>query len=266
MPYPPSELPPGWYNPADRVPRRDQMVRVLTRHGVDHRAQFLVTHTDSWPSGAAWLVSNGREALTFAEVVSWSPDPNTPPPKRSPQGKAEPPGQRPAILNEVLIEVERTGTLLRLLPSGQLDWSPHPDIPTLRLLSYRLVRIVARIGWILDLDRVEVLFEPDLPELQSPEEVIATYAANESDVQKYAVSLTAQDLRAPWLLERNGASLAHLPRGDALRTFGLTPLVYHRGELALLLTALGIRVPRPYPLWPIGDTSAETSPLPTSDV
>ena len=71
------------------------------------------------------------------------------------------------------------------------------------------------------------------------------------------MSMTADGLRAPWRLQRDGMLSAQLPRGDALRTFGLTPLVYHRGELSLLLTMLGVDVPHPYPLWTIKE-----APLP----
>ncbi len=235
-------------------------MRVLTRHGVDHRAQFVVAHTDAWPSGASWMASHGRAPLPFAEVVSWSPDPDTPLPAPSaPHKPSEPtaPAPRPAILSEVLIEVERTGAVLRLLPPDQLDWSPHPDIPSLRVLSGRLVRLVARIGWILELESVELLFEPDLPHLQTPDEIVETYTANEETVHETVAGLTGDDLRAPWLLERNGEPVARLTRGDALRSFGLTPLVYHRGELALLLTAIGIGVPHPYPLWAFKEAAVD---------
>lgn len=262
----PPDLPPGWYNPAHRVPRRDQIVRILMRSGVDHRAQFVVAHTDAWPSGASWLVLGGQTSLPFADVVSWSPDPNTPPPKPKPRApKASEHalnGVRPAILTEVLIEVERTGTLLRLLPPDQLDWSPHPDIPSLRTLSWRLVRLVARIGWILDLGRVDVQFEPATlgdDDLQSPEGILEAYVANEEAVRQAVESLTAASMRAPWQLEREGHTVAHLPRGDALRTFGLTPLVYHRGELGLLLTALGVGTPHSSPLWPFAAPSPESA-------
>lgn len=255
-------IPPGWLDPRTQIPRRDQIVRVLTAHGTDHAAQFVVVHTNDWPSGASWLLRSHGDSIPFTEVVAWSPDPEAHPPREEgpePEIPAATPAARPAIIEEVLTEVERTGAVLRLLPVEPIDWSPHPDIPNLRVLAQRLVRIVARIGWIMDLDGVELSFEPDLPDLQSPEELVETFEANADTVREWAEKLDGAALRAPWLLERNGVQVTRLPRGNALRVFGLTPLVYHRAEVALLLTAMGIRVPHPYPLWAFADEHRSAS-------
>ena len=258
-------IPPGWADPATQIPRRDQIVRVLTAHGTDHAAQFVVVHTDDWPSGASWSLRSRDETLPFAEVVAWSPDPEAHPPHENndPEDPAAPeaatPSPRPALFDEVIDEVDRTAAVLRLLPVEPIDWSPHPDIPNLRVLAHRLVRIVARVGWILELDSIELSFEPDLPDLPTPGEIVETFEANATTIREMADRLGGEDLRAPWLLERNGVPIVRLPRGNAVRVFGLTPLVYHRAEVALLLTAMGIHVPHPYPLWAIRDAPTPDS-------
>ena len=265
------ELPDGWHDPAQRVPRQGQEVRVWTRRGVDRLARFVVSHTDHWPAGASWVVEQGQNALPFEAAVAWSPHLDRPypasrpdpqpsaPPAPAPAARAEPaPSGRPAILREVTVEVAETGDVLRRLPASQLDWSPHPSIPSLRVLALRLVRLAARIEWIMDLDSVETAFEPDLPHLAEPDEIIATFLANAGSVEALARRLGPDDLRAPWTLERNGAQIAQLPRGDALRQFGLTPLVYHRGEAALLMTAVGVHVPDPCPVWSFRGAPAQT--------
>ena len=266
MPDAASSLPDGWHDPAHRVPRQGQDVRVWTRRGSDRQARFAVAYTDHWPAGASWTVDQGERALPFEEVLAWSPRLDQPypaaqpapapvpaPAPSAPAAEPAPPGPappaRPAILREVTAEIAQTGDVLRRLPSSQLDWSPHRSIPSIRVLALRLVRLVARIEWVLDLDSVETAFEPDLPHLSEPDEIIATFLANAESVNALAGRLTAADLRAPWVLERNGEPVARLPRGDALRQFGLTPLVYHRGEAALLMTAVGVDVPSPCPQW-----------------
>lgn len=260
-----SSFPPGWLDPRTQIPRRDQIVRVLTTHGTDHAAQFVVVHTEEWPSGASWLLRGNGESIRFREVVAWSPDASAHPPREAPvrpeaPAADGPPPPRPAILDEALTEVDRTGAVLRLLPVEPIDWSPHPDIPNLRVLAQRLVRIVARMGWIMELEGVELSFEPDLPDLRTPDEIVATYEANADTVREWADRLDGAALQAPWLLERNGVQVTRIPRGNALRVFGLTPLVYHRAEVALLLTAMGIRAPHPYPLWSVADTPSAPPP------
>ncbi|MGB3544839.1 DinB family protein [Rubrivirga sp.] len=254
-----------WYSPSTRIPRRDQVVRILVDSGVDHEARFVVEHTDDWPSGAWWELTNGRASHPFDRVEQWSPDPSA----RPPQNEAEPPvpaahppteadkqpprNTTPAILNETLQEIERTGEVLKLFPTSHYDWSPHPDIASIRVLALRLVRIVARMGWILELETLELMFEPDLPDFAEPDHIAETYAANASTVRDLIPSLTGEHLRQRWTLERNGQVVAAMERGEALRQFGLTPIVYHRGEAAVLMTALGLKAPHPYPLWAFED-------------
>lgn len=255
-PPPPDE----WHDLAARVPRRDQIVRIRTVQGTDHVVQFVVAHTENWPSGAWWAFQSGDRTLPFHAVASWSPNPHARLPEPSPSpprtGAGGDPEPRPAIFVEAFAEIERTETVLRLLPVEPIDWSPHPDVPNLRTLAQRLVRIVARMGWILELDSMELSFEPDLPDLKTPGELAATFAANAETVRAAAESLDGGALRSTWVLERNGLPIVKLPRGNAFRQFGITPLVYHRAEIALLLTAMSLPVPHPYPLWAFTDAPA----------
>ena len=240
-------------------------MRIVVESGVSHKAAFVVEHTDDWPTGAWWELTNGRSSLPFGRVALWSPDPDARPPKDEPEPQDEPdsdleaekdPDAPPAILSETLLEIERTGEVLKLFPTSHYDWSPHPDIASIRTLALRLVRIVARIGWILELETLELMFEPDLPDFAEPSEIAETFAANADTVRSLIPSLRGEDMRQSWKLENNGGVVAEMPRGEALRRFGLTPIVYHRGEAAVLLTSLGLKAPHPYPLWAFEDTPA----------
>ncbi|MEM0961348.1 MAG: hypothetical protein AAGK21_02250 [Bacteroidota bacterium] len=238
---------------------------VLLPTGVAQEAIFEVVHTENWPSGASWEFTNGHASLPFTDVRAWSPDPTAQPPAHQAQtSRVAPSGggtaqlggaPAPAIVKETIEQIDLTATVLRMMPSNQYDWSPHPEIATLRTLSRRLVRIVARIGWILDLEAVELSFEPDLPDFDDADTAIMTYSANADMVRDLLPNITAETLRRPWRLERNGVVIETMPCGGALRRFGITPIVYHRGEAAVLLTALGQRAPHPYPLWAFQDES-----------
>lgn len=269
-------LSPGWFSPSERVPRKDQTVRVSMGAGSTHVARFVVEHTHEWPSGASFALANGHRVVPFAEVAAWAPDPETTTPPFAPTddetadetpdavstdrhaANRRAPDAAPAIVAEIGTEVARTEALLRLLPADQLDWSPHPDLPSLRILARRLIRIVARIRWIAELDSVEASFEPDLPVFDSVADLVATFHASAASAAEIAPHLTGATLRAPWTLERNGDPVVQMARGEALREFGLRPLVYHQAEIALLLVSMGLPVPHPYGRWPF----AEVAPRP----
>ena len=263
----------GWFSPSERVPRKDQPVRIANAAGATFEATFRVEHTRDWPSGAAWEHANGHSLLRFADVAAWSPEPYTTVPAFVPVLAAPPDPEEaeeptiplgavvPALVRETTLEIERTGALLRLMPPDQLDWSPHPDLPTLRTLARRLIRTVARIRWILEIDTIETSFEPDLPPLESLEDLVETYQASAATAAEMTPRLSGSALREAWTLERNGEPLQRLERGEALREYGLRPLVYHQAEIALLLVSMGLPVPHPYPLWTFTEAP---KPEPTS--
>ena len=248
--------PPAWHDTAAAVPRKGQTVRILTRYGADHEAQFVVAFTSDWPSGAWWSIQNGRVALPFAEAVAWSPDPGARPPRATSAPKAGAAGSPPALVGEVLTEVGRVGGLIRLIPSSSADWTPHPDVAPPRTIAWRLAQIVARLELIFSLDRVELGLESPPSDAGPLDAIELAYAASARAAAEAARSASAASLRAPWQLERDGEAVVMMPRGNAVRAFGMAPLVYHRGELGVLLTALGVAVPHPYPLWSFGESAA----------
>jgi len=229
-------------------------VRILTLQGVSHDAEFEVEFTEDWPEGVSWRLSSGEFAIPFSDVVVWSPDPAATPAPAVVAAAAraaplEPGAVPPAITFEIEHELGQTEAVLRCIPAGHLDWTPHPAVPTLRALGERLVRIVARIGWILELDALDLAFEPVLERADGLEDILTAYQANEEVVRTLARAVTGALLRAPWTLDRNGSPVASVTRGEALRRYGLTPVVYHRGEIGLMLAAIGVPAPHPYPEW-----------------
>lgn len=249
-----------WHDPKKRLPRSAQLVQILTKRGSRHAARFEVAYTEMWPEGASWTLQQTGAAVPFEAVAVWSPDvgaarPSLVDPTEVAEVAASTPGPPPAIATEVVTEIVRTGDMLRQIPPAHLDWSPHPQVPTLRTLALRLVRIVARVGWILDLDSIELTYEPDMSDLQTLDQMMATYLANQRAVRRLAADTDGANLREMWQLERNGAVVVRLARGNAVRLFGLVPVVHHRAEMALMLTALGIRTEHPYAPWAFEDTA-----------
>ncbi|WP_412067882.1 hypothetical protein [Rubrivirga sp. IMCC43871] len=247
-----------WLDPKSRLPRSAQLVQILTTRGSRHAARFEVAYTEMWPEGASWTLQQTGAAVPFEDVAVWSPDVGAPRPGLAPSAEGGlttvgPAGAPPAIASEIVTEIVRTGNMLRQIPHAHLDWSPHPQVPTLRTLALRLVRIVARVGWILDLDSIELTYEPDLSELRTIDEMVTTYLANQRAVRRLAAETDGATLREMWQLERNGAVVVRLARGNAVRLFGLVPIVHHRAEMALMLTALGIRTEHPYAPWAFED-------------
>lgn len=251
MPFSLSELPAGWNRLEDRIPRRNQRVRIVKANGLDLEAQFEVAHTSNWPSGASWRVGGQEATLPFEDVVAWSLNATVPLADAvsgdAPQVYAR--SLEARILQEVSLDIRQTRQLLQLIPPRFLDWTPKPHVASIRAHARRLVAVVARTQWILDLDEVEDYLEPEVPALEGLPEILRAFDAKAAAVEERVEASMEQDLAAPWRLMRNGHLLVELPRGNALQEFSLTPLAYSRGALALLLSALGVPTPSPDPIW-----------------
>lgn len=248
---------PGWFDPQVRLPRKGQEVWVRTKDSREQPARFDVAFTHGWPQGVSWAVESQPVALRFVDVVLWIPLDAFPGVMSAPEALPEPREGEPGVpandglglARELREALDHTATVLSVLHDGQMEWSPHPSIPTLRVLACRVVRIVARIRWMIELESVERSFEPDLPDLQTANAVRSTFSADADELDTLIDSLATETLQQPWTLERDGEVLTRQSRSDALRAYGLGPLLTHRAEMALLMTAMNVPVPHPYQTW-----------------
>ncbi len=253
-------LSPGWTSPSQRVPRLDAHVLIQTLAGHVQQAQFRVAHTEAWPSGASWAIE-GREAdLPFGSVQAWAPvgtplpalaEPSAPePPEPSaPAADAPSPPRPPAIAVEVQAEVAATRPVLEAVPDYALDWRPHADLPTLAGAGQRVVALVARIATILDGTEYDVSWPELASDATDRAGLLREFDAAAAAVAPLTEALSVPAIIEPWTLRQEGRAVLTLPRGDVLRRLGLSPLVHHRGQLALYLRTLGVPLAPLYGAW-----------------
>ncbi len=245
-------LPPGWFDPQQRVPRRNERVRIRRASGVEHLATFTVQHTEDWPAGASWALDLSDAALPFYEVVAWraydpARDAAVPPPPVS----AVRPLPVPALGVELVQEVALTRLALDALPDGDgaLDWRPSETMPSLGALAADVAALVGRMVTILERDYFDAATEVAEPAPPSKEAVLTTFAWHAQRVLDLVPTTTADRLRAPWTLYRNDQATFTRPRGDVLRRLAVSPLVHTRGQLVLLLHRYGVAVTPFYAPW-----------------
>lgn len=251
-------LSPGWTTPEQRVPRRDAHVLIQTARGLIHLAQFRVAHTEEWPSGASWAIESLEADLPFGAVCAWAPEGTPLPAPLEPAAPADAPadapvpapGRRPpAIAVEVQAEIVATRPLLDAVPDYALDWRPHPDLPTLAGAGRRVVALVGRIGTILDGTEYDVSWPEAASDARDRVTLLREFDAAAAIVAPLTETLQVSGIVEAWTLRQNGRALLTLPRGDVLRRLGLSPLVHHRGQLALYLRTLGVPLAPLYGAW-----------------
>ncbi len=255
-----------WIPLTAQVPRKDQLVRVMTIGGIEHRAVFTVAYTTDWPEGASWMPTKDEEVLSFWDVWIWSQNPEasaptleeawTPEPVESvpaPALNEEDRVYHPALATALLDEISRGKVLLAGLDDGGLGWSPQPSIPSVGTLACRALRVLERIQWIVEIDETERTLEPSPVELSTAKEIQDAYANGAKPVRAALENLTDDALEEPWKLTYTGRPRVEITRAEALLIYGLRPLVSVTAELSVLIRALGHTIEHPTPEWPFGD-------------
>jgi uncharacterized damage-inducible protein DinB len=151
-----------------------------------------------------------------------------------------------ALLSEFDHEVGTTRKLLELVPDGQLGWKPHDKSMSLGRLATHLAGITGWTGTILSETSFDLAAAPrGLEPGTSRADILTLF---EATVRRARAAMDRSDAEylAMWSLRRGGQEVFSLPRAAAFRSFVMSHLIHHRGQLSVYLRLLGIPVPSIY--------------------
>jgi uncharacterized damage-inducible protein DinB len=66
------------------------------------------------------------------------------------------------------------------------------------------------------------------------------------EVRRTLCRSTDAELQAPWMLKRGTQVLMSVPRSSALRSFLISHVIHHRGQMTVYLRLQGVPVPPIY--------------------
>jgi len=149
------------------------------------------------------------------------------------------------LLPEFDYEMAITRRLLERVPDEAFAWKPHEKAFGLGDLATHLARLP---HW------GEAILNHDTHELkegsgQAPAEehcraeVLELFDRHVTEVRRGLVNCNEADLAAPWTLTQSGRIVLSMPRASAFRSFLLSHVIHHRGQLTIYLRMQN--VPRP---------------------
>lgn len=160
-----------------------------------------------------------------------------------------------ALLPEFDHEMSVTRVMLAAVPDARADWQPHARSRTLGGLAAHLANLPAWVVAVLQQDALD-LAEPG-PAAQLPfESMAATIARFDALVvasRRALVETPDAALLAPWTLKQGGHTVFTMPRGGVFRTWVMSHMIHHRGQLSVYLRLLDVPVPSVY--GPTADTA-----------
>lgn len=155
------------------------------------------------------------------------------------------------LTDTLLLEFDREmGTTRRLLervPGDRLGWKPHEKSMTLGRLASHLAEVAAWGSTIAGERSVNV--EPDKYrpfESGAAEEILAIFDKNVAAARLAIASKCDAELMAPWTLMRNGHELFTIPKVAVIRSFLMSHLIHHRGQLCVYLLMNDVPLPAIY--------------------
>lgn len=160
------------------------------------------------------------------------------------------------VLPEFDREMAITRTMLERVPDESAHWTPHAKSWTMGELAAHLGNL-PRIGLItMEADELDVnpLNGGGGPRFDSTAHLVRTFDDNVKKARAAIEAASDSDMMEPWTLRRAGKTVWTLPRAAVLRSFILSHMIHHRGQLSVYLRLNDVPLPPVY--GPSADTKA----------
>jgi uncharacterized damage-inducible protein DinB len=142
-----------------------------------------------------------------------------------------------------------TRRLLARVPEARLDWQPHPKSMALGRLAEHLGDLAMWGTMTLTqsgMDLETMTRPPGHRPAATLAALLAAFDANVTGARAALVGRSDAELAAPWTLRHGSQEFFTLPKAGCWRTFVMSHLVHHRGQLSVYLRLLDVPVPSIY--------------------
>ena len=150
------------------------------------------------------------------------------------------------FMNEVQHEMVSTRKMLERLPQDKLDWKPHDKSMTLGQLASHvaegpgyMLKALSGDGFNFDSTYKPAWFH-------NTNEIVAFLDKNLAAAVALLKDMPDDAMKQNWTLSVSGNVIFSIPRIAALRSFGMSHMIHHRGQLSVYLRMLDVLVPSIY--------------------
>jgi len=151
-----------------------------------------------------------------------------------------------ALLPEFDHEMTTTRRLLERLPEDKFDWKPHAKSFSLGQLAQHVATIPMWGSVTVTQTELDVSAGAQPPAMKTRAELLAAFDQNVSTTRAALSGKSDAELMVPWSLKSGSHTIFSLPRAGVWRSFVLSHLVHHRGQLSVYLRLLDVPLPSIY--------------------
>jgi uncharacterized damage-inducible protein DinB len=151
-----------------------------------------------------------------------------------------------ALLPEFDHEMATTRKVLERVPEQKFDWKPHSKSYSLGALASHLANLPTWGTETLNRPDIDISGGPSPTAFPSKTELMAAFDRNVAAARSALAGKTDAELLAIWSLKRAGKTIFSMPKTSVLRSFVLSHVIHHRGQLSVYLRLLDVPVPSIY--------------------
>ena len=152
-----------------------------------------------------------------------------------------------ALIAELKSESAMTKKMLERVPIEKALWKPHEKSYTLGRLATHIAEIpqwITRVITIDDFDFVVQGFSRHIAESQ--QELMNIFQDKLDKAIADLETMNDEDFDNRWIIRRGEQLIGEMPKKVAIRGWGLSHFIHHRGQLSVYLRLLDIPVPGAY--------------------
>ena len=147
-------------------------------------------------------------------------------------------------------EMATTRTLLERVPEEAAHWKPHPKSMSMGHLASHIASMPAWVD--------QILTEPELdfatpagatlatPKFESTRALVEMFDRNIRAARSRISGASDADLGVSWALRNGAHRILSMPRTAILRSFILSHIIHHRGQLSVYLRLRDVPLPSIY--------------------
>jgi uncharacterized damage-inducible protein DinB len=152
-----------------------------------------------------------------------------------------------ALIAELKYESSLTKKMLERVPLEKSDWRPHDKSFTLGRLATHVAEIPHWISRIITIDDWDFMVRGFSGQVaQSKEELLQIFNDKLNQAIADLESMSDEDFNRTWIVRRGEQMRNEMPKKVAIRGWGFSHLVHHRGQLSVYLRLLDVPVPGMY--------------------
>ena len=151
-----------------------------------------------------------------------------------------------SLLPEFDHEMTVTRKLLERVPEERFGWKPHEKSYTLGQLAQHVATVPMWGSITINQSELDLGGGQQLPAVTNGAALLALFDGHVAGTRAALVGKSDGELMAPWTLKHDGKTLFSMPKAAVWRSFVMSHLIHHRGQLSVYLRIQNVPLPSMY--------------------